>query len=91
MDVALAHAHDAGGQRHVKAGGAPDADDELGRAAADVDHDGRLGGGVAAGHRAEERELGLFVAAEHASVERVVVADVGGELARRWTRRARLR
>ena len=43
VDVALAHAHDAGVQRDVKAGGASAADDELGGAAADVDHDGRLG------------------------------------------------
>ena len=41
VDVALAHAHDAGVQRHVEACAAFDADDELGGAAADIDDDGR--------------------------------------------------
>ena len=45
-------------------------DDELGRAAADVDHDRGLGGGaVAVVHRTEERQLSLFIAGEHPRVE----------------------
>ncbi len=58
--MALDHAHDAGVQRGVEAGGAPDADDELGGAAADVDDDGGLGGGGPPGDGAEEGELRLF-------------------------------
>ena len=94
VDVALAHAHDPDGQRGVKAGGPADADDELGGAAADVDHDGWLGGGLptqpsgpcfasldrSAGHGAEERELRLFVAAEDAGVEVKVLAHTRGEV-----------
>ena len=59
---------------------APGADDELGRAPADVDHDGRLDGGETPGHRAEERQLRLFVAAQHFRVERELAADPLGEL-----------
>ena len=97
VDVALAHAHDAGGQRDVEAGGARDADDELGGAAADVDDDGGLRVGVCAvvsgpaGHGAEERELRLFLAAEHARVELEVLAHALRRTRRRWRRRARRR
>ena len=58
----------------------PTPDDELGGAAADVDHDRRLGRRRPAGHRAQERQLRLFLAAEHARVEAVVVAHARGEL-----------
>ena len=74
VDVALGHAHDARGGRDVEARRAPGADDELGRAAADVDHDRRLDGGGTARHRAEERQLRLFVAAQHLRVEPQLVA-----------------
>ena len=81
VDVSLAHPHDAGGSGDVEAGAAAGADDELRRAATDVDDDGRLLGGVAAGHGAEEGQLGLFVAAEDFGVEAVVGADPVCELA----------
>ena len=51
---------------------------------------GSVAGG-SPGHRAEERELRLFVAAEHAGVELEVLAHALGELGRRWRRRARRR
>ena len=62
MDVALCHAHHPSLQGGVKASAVVVADDELGRAAADVDHDCRLGRDLAVAHRAEECELRLFVA-----------------------------
>ncbi len=91
VDVALAHAHHAGLQRDVEAGGVVVADDELGGAAADVDDHGGLDGGLAVAHRAQERELGLFVAGERAGVEPIVPAHALGEGAPRWRRRARRR
>ncbi len=74
VDVAFAHSHHARLEGGVEAGGAVAPDDELGGAAADVDHDGGLRGVLAVGHRAEERELGLLVPGERAGVEAVVAA-----------------
>ena len=42
-------------------------------------------------HRAEERELRLFLAGEHARVERELAPDPLGELGVRWRRRGRRR
>ena len=72
--MAFAHSHHARLEGGVEAGGAVAPDDELGGAAADVDHDGGLRGVLAVGHRAEERELGLLVPGEGAGVEAVVAA-----------------
>ena len=82
-DVPLAHADDAGGERDVEPRHGVVPDDELGRAPADVDDDGRLqgrGGSCAVVHRAEERELRLLLAGEHACVERELAPDPLGEL-----------
>ena len=80
VDVALAHAHDADVQGDVKAGGAPEADDELGGAAADVDDDGGLGGGRTTGHGAEKGELRLFGAGEDAGIKVEIRPYAGREV-----------
>src|SRR5204863_65150 len=81
-DVTLAHAHDPDGQRGVKAGRVILSDDELGGASADVHHDGRplrRRHRLPAGHRAEERQLRLFIAAQHARVEAELLTHPRGE------------
>ncbi len=60
---------------------AADAEHQLGRAAADVDHEGwRPVGGIALAGRAQEREARLLVAAEHVRLEPVAVVHRRREL-----------
>ena len=69
-DVALGLADDAGLRRDVEAHLAAVADHELGRAAADVDHERpRAVVGVALARRAEERQPRLLVAGEDVRLE----------------------
>ena len=60
------------------------ADDQLGRAAADVDHQRRLARRVLGGG-AEVGEPRLLLAVEDAGREREALAQLGDEGARRWT------
>ncbi len=80
VDMTLAHPDDPGGDGDVEARRATDADDELGRAAADVDHDRGLGGRRPTGHRSEEGQLGLLLAAQDPGVQSVTLADPAGEV-----------
>ena len=94
-DVALAVADDAGLQRGVEGDLLAGADDQLGRAAADVDDQGRLAGRVLGGG-AEVGEARLLLAVEHPGREREALAQLGDEgaavgrrRARRWSRSPR--
>ena len=65
------------------------ADHELGRAAADVDHQQPLAGrGVAGGGRAEVGQPRLLVAGQRAGVEAEALARPRARTRRRWPRRA---
>ena len=77
-DVALAVADDAGLQRGVEGDLLAGADDQLGRAAADVDHQRRHAGRVLAGG-AEVGEARLFLAVEDAGREGEALAQLGDE------------
>ena len=80
--VALGVADDAGLKRGVEDDLAPRADDELGRAAADVDHQGAID---AAGRPADGAAVGeprLLGAVEDPGVEREALAKLGDEGAR---------
>ena len=77
-DVALGVAHGARLQRGVKADLGAVADDQLGRAAADVD-DERPAAGVALGDGAEVGQPRLLGAVEDLGVEREALAQLGEE------------
>ena len=77
-DVALAVADDAGLQRGVEGDLVAGADDQLGRAAADVDDQGRLGRGLLRGG-AEVGEPRLLLAVEDPGREREALAQLGDE------------
>ena len=79
--VALGLAHRAGLQRGEEAELVLRADDQLGAAAADVDHEAALGRGPAERGSAVGQP-GLLAAAEDARVEREALAQLGGEGAR---------
>ena len=80
VDVALAHAHHAGVEGDVKARAAPRADDELGRAAADIDDHGGLRCGGPTGHGAEEGELSLFLPLKYTGIKAIVLTHMCGEV-----------
>ena len=67
------------------------ADDELGRAAADVDHQQRLPASARGDGRAEEGQPRLLVAGQRARVEAVALRARARRTRRRWRRRARPR
>ena len=77
-DVALGVADDPGLERVVEGDLAAGADDQLGRAAADVDDQGRLGG-QSLGGGAEVGGAGLLLAVEDAGREREALAQLGDE------------
>ena len=76
--MALGVADDAGLQRGVEGDLLAGADDQLGRAAADVDHQGRLGGRLLRGG-AEVGEPRLLLAVEDPGREREPLAQLGDE------------
>jgi hypothetical protein len=79
--VALGLADGAGLRRDVEADAVTVADDELGRPAADVDHDDGPGGvGRPLARRAAERQPRLLVAGDRARVEAELAADPLGEV-----------
>ena len=81
-DVALALPHYAKLRRNMEANCAAVADDQLGRATADVnDDDLRTIVGIAAAGRAEERELCLLLAGNRSRVKLVALRDLPRELA----------
>ena len=77
-DVALGVADDPGLERGVEADLGSGADDQLGRAAADVDHQRRLARRLLRGG-AEVGEPRLLLAAEHPRREREALAQLGDE------------
>jgi hypothetical protein len=81
MEVALGLADRPRLGRDAEVGRVPGrADDELGAAAADVDHDERAGPVAARRRRAEEREPRLLVARDDVGVEREAVVEHLAEL-----------
>ncbi len=80
VEVALGLAHDAGLRRDVELDLAVASDDELGRAAADVDDDDLLSVDRPLARRAGERQRGLLVAADRAGVQVEPIAHRRREL-----------
>ena len=81
VQVALALANDAELGRDVEVDGAPAADDQLGRAAADIEHAGRAAVvPVAVAGRPEETEPRLVVALDYAGLDGEAVGDHRREL-----------